>query len=84
MRDQIQQSLSGAGHCFENSRMESFFAAMKKKLLYLIPTCKMKVTDEKAIIFRYVFGYYNQIRIHKSNLEGLSPAEYRKLYENRR
>ena len=29
-------------------------------------------------------SYYNQIRIHTSNPEGLSPAEYRKLYENRK
>lgn len=83
-RNQIQQSLSGVGHCYDNARMESFFATLKKELLYQLPTYKMKMADVKAIIFRYVFGYYNQIRIHTSNPEGLSPAEYRKLYENRR
>ena len=83
-RNQIQQSLSGVGHCYDNARMESFFATLKKELLYQIPTYKMKMADVKAIIFRYVFGYYNQIRIHTSNPEGLSPAEYRKLYENRK
>ena len=82
-RNQIQQSLSGVGHCYDNARMESFFATLKKELLYQLPTYKMKMADVKAIIFRYVFGYYNQIRIHTSNPEGLSPAEYRKLYENR-
>ncbi len=83
-RNQIQQSLSGVGHCYDNARMESFFATLKKELLYQLPTYKMKMADVKAIIFRYVFGYYNQIRIHTSNPEGLSPAEYRKLYENRK
>ena len=70
-----QQSLSGVGRCYDNARMESFFATLKKELLYQIPTYKMKMADVKAIIFRYVFGYYNQTRIHTSNPEGLSPAE---------
>ena len=83
-RNQIQQSLSGVNRCYDNARMESFFATLKKELLYQLPTYKMKMADVKAIIFRYVFGYYNQTRIHTSNPEGLSPAEYRKLYENRK
>ena len=83
-RNQIQQSLSGVGHCYDNARMESFFATLKKELLYQIPTYKMRMTEVSTSIFRYVFGYYNQIRIHTSNPEGLSPAEYRKLYENRK
>ena len=27
----LQQSLSGTGHCFDNARMESFFATLKKE-----------------------------------------------------
>ncbi len=75
-RNQIQQSLSGVNRCYDNAQMESFFATLKKELLYQIPTYKMKRTDEKSIIFRYVFGYSNQTRIHTSNPEELSPAEY--------
>ena len=82
-RLQVQQSLSGVNHCFDNSRMESFFATLKKELLYRIPAYRMKMVDVKTLIFRYVFGYYNQIRIHTSNPGGLPPAEYRKLYETR-
>ncbi|NLK39655.1 MAG: DDE-type integrase/transposase/recombinase [Clostridiales bacterium] len=29
----ITQSLSGTGHCFDNARMESFFATLKKEKL---------------------------------------------------
>ena len=82
-KNQLQQSLSGVGHCYDNARMESFFATLKKELLYRIPTYRMKMEEVKSIIFYYVFGYYNQVRIHTSNPAGLSPAAYRTLYENR-
>ena len=77
----VLQSLSGVNHCFDNARMESFFATLKKELLYRIPTYKMKTDEVKAIIFRYVFVYYNRIRIYTSNPDGLPPAAYRRLLE---
>lgn len=77
----VLQSLSGVNHCFDNARMESFFATLKKELLYRIPTYKMKMDEVKAIIFRYVFVYYNRIRIYTSNPDGLPPAAYRRHLE---
>ena len=77
----VQQSLSGVNHCFDNARMESFFATLKKELLYRIPTYKMKMEQVKAIIFRYVFAYYNRVRIYTSNPDGLPPAAYRRLLD---
>ena len=77
----VLQSLSGVNHCFDNARMESFFATIKKELLYRIPTYKMKMDEVKAIIFRYVFVYYNRIRIYTSNPDGLPPAAYRRHLE---
>lgn len=77
----VLQSLSGVNHCFDNARMESFFATLKKELLYRIPTYKMKMDEVKAIIFRYVFVYYNRIRIYTSNPDGLPPAAYRRPLE---
>ena len=74
----VKQSLSGVNHCFDNARMESFFATLKKELLYRIPTYKMKMEQVKAIIFRYVFTYYNRMRIYTSNPDGLPPAAYRR------
>lgn len=77
----VIQSLSGVDHCYDNSRMESFFATLKKELLYRIPTYRMKREDVKSIIFRYVFTYYNQKRIYTANPRGYPPAVYRTLQE---
>lgn len=75
----IVQSLSGAGHCYDNARMESFFATLKKEKLYQIPTYRMSREEVKSVIFRYIFGYYNTQRITSFNPSGLPPAIYRKL-----
>lgn len=77
----VLQSLSGVKRCFDNARMESFFATLKKELLYRIPTYKMKMEEVKVIVFRYVFIYYNRIRIYTSNPDGLPPAAYRRRLE---
>lgn len=73
----LVQSLSGTGHCFDNARMESFFATLKKEKLYQIPTYAMARSEVKSIIFRYIFGYYNTMRITSFNPDGLPPARYR-------
>lgn len=75
----ILQSLSGTGHCYDNARMESFFATLKKEKLYRIPTYRMAREKVKTIIFRYIFGYYNTQRITSFNPGGLPPVAYRKL-----
>ena len=71
------QSLSGTAHCYDNARMESFFATLKKEKLYQIPTYKMKREEVKTIIFRYIFGYYNTQRINSFNEGGLPPVALR-------
>lgn len=76
----ITQSLSGVDHCYDNARMESFFATLKKELIYQIPVHKMKMEDVKTLIFRYVFTYYNRERVYTTNPEGLSPEAYRAKY----
>lgn len=73
----LVQSLSGTGHCFDNARMESFFATLKKEKIYRIPTYKMTREQVKSIIFRYIFIYYNRIRITTMNPGGLPPVAYR-------
>ena len=72
----LQQSLSGINHCYDNARMESFFATLKKELLYRIPTYRMKMSEVKSWILKYVFTYYNTERIYTSNPSELPPAEY--------
>ena len=78
------QSLSGAGHCFDNARMESFFATLKKEKIYKIAAYKLTRDEVRTIIFRYVFIYYNRIRVHTANPFGLPPEKYRKWAAGRK
>ena len=71
------QSLSGTAHCYDNARMESFFATLKKEKLYQLPTYRMKREDVKTAVFRYIFGYYNTQRINSFNEGGLPPVTLR-------
>ena len=73
------QSLSGTGHCFDNARMESFFATLKKENIYQIAAYKLTREPVKTIIFRYIFIYYNRVRIYTRNPLGLPPVKYREL-----
>ena len=73
----MTQSLSGAGHCFDNARMESFFATLKKEKIYRIAAYKLTREEVKTIIFRYVFVYYNRLRVYTANPLGLPPVKYR-------
>lgn len=74
------QSMSGTGKCYDNARMESFFATLKKEKLYRMDTTKMTREMVKTIIFRYIIVYYNKIRVYTSNPGGLSPTAYRRSY----
>ena len=71
------QSMSGTGRCYDNARMESFFATLKKEKLYRIHTERLTKTDVKTIIFRYIMIYYNRQRIYTSNPGGMPPSVYR-------
>lgn len=75
----VIQSLSGVDHCYDNARMESFFATLKKELIYRLPVYKMTREQIKTLVFRYVFVYYNQIRVYTSNPGGWPPAVYKKM-----
>lgn len=48
------QSMSGTGRCYDNARMESFFATLKKEKLYRINTRTLPMEQVKTIIFRYI------------------------------
>lgn len=75
----MRQSMSGTGKCYDNARMESFFATLKKEKLYRIPTARMSMRQVKTIIFRYVMIYYNRQRVYTRNPGGLPPVVYRQL-----
>lgn len=71
------QSMSDVGKCYDNARMESFFATLKKEKLYRMNTTKMTVEEVKSVVFRYVMIYYNRKRISTVNPGGLPPSIYR-------
>ncbi len=72
------QSMSGTGKCYDNARMESFFATLKKEKLYRMNTTKMTVAEVRSVVYRYI-NYYNLRRIYTTN-DGLSPMEKRRRY----
>lgn len=76
------QGHSSVNYCYDNARMESFFATLKKGLLYRIPTTRLKRSIVKRATSRYIFTYYNTVRIYTSNPGGMPPTVYRQLYEN--
>ena len=51
----IIQSLSSTGRCYDNARMESFFATLKKEKVYNIPIYMMTRKKVKRMLFRYIF-----------------------------
>lgn len=80
-RHHAVQSMSDVGKCYDNARMESFFATLKKEKLYRINTKKMTVEQVKSVVFRYVMAYYNRKRISTVNPGGLPPSIYREKAE---
>lgn len=77
------QSLSGTGHCFDNARMESFFATLKKEKIYRISAYRLTREDVRKIIFGYIFVYCNRIRICTFNSDGMPPVVYREWAEKK-
>lgn len=73
------QSMSGVGKCWDNARMESWFATLKKERIYQLDTTKLTVEEVKTIVWRYTFAYYNTKRVTTVNPDGLPPLVYRKI-----
>lgn len=77
------QSMSSTGNCYDNAITETFFATLKKELVYLT---KFDTRDEaRREIFRYIEIFYNRKR-HHSALGYLSPFEFemKNLIENKK
>ena len=71
----ILSSMSRKGCCYDNAYMESFFATLKKDLVY---NEKYQTRQEASLsIFEYVEVFYNRIRKH-SALGYKSPMQYEK------
>lgn len=66
------QSMSRKGNCWDNAPAESFFKTIKVESLYRHKF--LTINQLKTVIFRYINGWYNTVRIH-SSLGGISPLE---------
>lgn len=73
------QSMSNTGKCYDNARMESFFATLKKEHIYKFKTENMSMDTVKSMVFRFIEIYYNRKRIYTTN-GGYPPLEKRSHY----
>lgn len=76
--NQIQVSMSGAGNCYDNAPMESFFGTLKTERVHhrLYRTREEAKTD----LFFYIEAFYNRRRRH-SALDYVSPADYELTFD---
>ncbi len=72
--NEITGSISAPGCPYDNSCVESFFASLKKELIYRKKNAT--VEEVKTDVFRYIELFYNRKRLHNS-LGYMSPVDYR-------
>jgi transposase InsO family protein len=77
-KDGLQPSMSRRGNCYDNAAMESFFATLKKELVYHQSYHTHR--EAKRDIFYYIEVWYNKKRRH-SSLSYLSPEEYEQNWQ---
>jgi len=73
----LRHSVGQPGTCWDNAVAESFFATLKKELIYLQvwPTRQ----SARTAIFTFIEGWYNRFRLH-STLNYASPHLYEEDY----
>ena len=72
-RHGIRCSMSRTGNCWDNAVAESFFATLKKELVY--QTRFASQDDARIRVFEYIETFYNRVRRH-SALGGVSPEQF--------
>jgi transposase InsO family protein len=76
----IECSLSGLGNCWDNAVVESFFATLKRELIYRY---SWQTREEAAsAIHEYIEVFYNRRRRH-TTLDSRSPASHEALHARR-
>jgi transposase InsO family protein len=71
----ITCSMSRRGNCWDNAPMESFFATLKKELVY--QTRYTTRAEARQSVFEYIEVFYNRERRH-SALDYVSPCQFEK------
>ena len=70
------------GVCFDNAKMESFFATLKTELIYKLPTSQMTREQVRLEVFAWIEGYYNRQRRHTANIGNLPPLKKREMFQH--
>ena len=79
---EFRQSMGRTGTCADNARMESFFATLKKELIYRLPLYRLTRKEVREYVFAWI-AYYNRKRRHTANEGNLPPLQARALYFQR-
>ena len=75
----ICASFTGKGACFDNAVIESFWATLKRELVY--PRERFATRDEaRSTIFEFIEIYYNRERLH-SSLGYQTPEAHERLQQ---
>jgi transposase InsO family protein len=72
-KNQIKQSMSKKGDCYDNAVAESFFATLKLELVY--PDFFKSRLEARSKLFEYIEIFYNRQRIH-STLNYMTPSQF--------
>ena len=68
------------GSCYYNARAESFFATLKKEIIYRLPLSCMTKEEVRAEVFDWIEGYYNKKRRNTANDGKQPPLVKHELY----
>ena len=79
INNNITQSMSAKGNCYDNAITETFFHTLKTELIYHAHYKTRK--DAELSLFEYIEVFYNRQRLH-SSLNYLSPIEYENQFFN--
>jgi putative transposase len=74
--NQINQSMSKKGDCYDNAVAESFFATLKLELIY--PDFFRTRAEARLKIFEYIEIFYNRRRLH-SFLNYMTPFQFERV-----
>lgn len=80
-KNNITQSMSSKGDCWDNAVAESFFKTLKSELIYHRKFANRE--SAKLEVFRYIEGFYHSKRIH-SALGYKTPNEMELFYKSNR
>ena len=77
-QNDIRQSMSRKGNCWDNAVSESFFHTLKTELVH--HQTYQNRDEAKKAIFEYIEVFYNRQRLHSAN-GYLSPVDYELQYK---